>query len=73
MPMATKLDKYVTYFEGVPKIKLHGSLITWSCRVMDKLKPFYPTTLMPMATKLSKMVTYTKTLLPIKYHDHIIT
>ena len=30
MPIATKIDRMVTY-EGLPLIKSHDPLITWSC------------------------------------------
>ena len=33
MPMATKLGRLVTYYEGFPPIISHDFLITWSCRI----------------------------------------
>ena len=33
MPMATKLGSLVTFHEGLPPIKSHDFLITWSCRI----------------------------------------
>ena len=30
MPIATKLDRVVTYYEELPPIKSHDPLITWS-------------------------------------------
>ena len=38
VPMATKLDKMVTYFDGLLRIKLHDSLITWSCKITWQTK-----------------------------------
>ena len=39
--MAIKLDKMVTFFEGLLSIKLHVVFITWSCGYYNKLKPLY--------------------------------
>ena len=33
MPMATKLGRVVTYYEQLPPIKSHDSLITWFCKI----------------------------------------
>ena len=33
MPMATKPDRVVTYYEGLPPLKSHDPLITWSCKI----------------------------------------
>ena len=38
VPMATKLDKMITYFDGLLPIKSHDSLITWSCGITWKTK-----------------------------------
>ena len=34
MPIATKLARVLTYYEGIPPIKSDDPLITWSCEVM---------------------------------------
>ena len=36
MPMATTLDRMVTYIEKDPSVKSHYPLMTWSCEVMVK-------------------------------------
>ena len=69
--MATKLVKEVTYHEGLPPIKSHDFLITWSCLITWQIKKI-STTGVPMATKLGWMVTYLNGLLTIKGHDHLV-
>ena len=34
MPLATKLDRVVTYYERLPLITPHDTSITWTCEVM---------------------------------------
>ena len=34
MSIATKLDRMVTYHEGLPPVKLHNPLIKWSCKIL---------------------------------------
>ena len=41
MHMAIKLGRGVTYHEGVPPIKSHDPLITWSCKITRQTKPIY--------------------------------
>ena len=38
MPMATKLDRVVTYHERLPSIKIHDLLITWYCEITWQTK-----------------------------------
>ena len=38
MTMSTKLDKGVTYYEGVPCIKSHDAWIMWLCRITWQTK-----------------------------------
>ena len=38
MPMGTKLDRVVTYHEGIPPIKSRDPLITWSCEITRQTK-----------------------------------
>ena len=38
MPMATKVGRVVTYHEGLPPIKSHDRLITWSCKITGQTK-----------------------------------
>ena len=33
MPMATKPDRVVTYYEELPILKSHDPLITWSFKI----------------------------------------
>ena len=37
MTMVTKLDSVVLYNEELPSIKSQNLLITWSCKICDKL------------------------------------
>ena len=34
MPMITKIGRMVTCHKGLPPIKSHNTLITWSCDIM---------------------------------------
>ena len=34
MPIATRLARVLTYYEGLPPIKSDDPLVTWSCEVM---------------------------------------
>ena len=38
MPMTTKLGWVVTYYQGLPPMKPHNTLITWSCKIMRQTK-----------------------------------
>ena len=38
MATATKVSGVVTYYEGLPPIKAHGPLITWSCEITWQTK-----------------------------------
>ena len=38
VPMATKLDRIVTYLDGILPIKSHDSFITWSWEIMLQTK-----------------------------------
>ena len=43
MPVVTKLGRVVTYSEGLPPIKSHGSLSTYSYNIMWQTEVFiYP-------------------------------
>ena len=33
MPMITELSRGATYHDGIPPIKSHGHIITWSCKI----------------------------------------
>ena len=70
MPIAAKL-RGVTYYEGVPPIKSHDPLITWSSEITWQTKNITPTA-MPVTTRPDRIVTYLGWLLPIKSHDHLI-
>ena len=67
MPMATKLVRGLTYHQGIPTIKSHDPLASWSCKITWQTKNI------SLAAKLGRMVTYLKLLLPVKSHDHKIT
>ena len=69
VPMATKLDRMVTYFERLLTIKSFYALITWSCKVTWQ-KIFI--TRVPMANKLGRIMTLLDGLLPIITHDPLI-
>ena len=38
MPMTTKLGWVVTYYQGLPPMKPHNTLIAWSCKIMRQTK-----------------------------------
>ena len=42
VPMATKLDRMVTYLDGLLHIKLHDRLIRWSCDITWQSKVVSP-------------------------------
>ena len=42
MPMATKLGRVTTYFEGLLLIKLHDVLIAWPCEITWEIKNIPP-------------------------------
>ena len=67
MPMATKLGRMVTYFEGLLTIKSFNALITWSNE-----KHYISTIRVSMAT-LCRIVIYFDGSLPIKSHDPFIS
>ena len=67
MPMATKLDRMVTYLEGLLSIKSHDH---FNYAVLQghlaKENHITSTTTVPMITKRSNVVTSLEGLLPIK-------
>ena len=73
MSMTAKLDRMVTYLEGLVTIKSHNTLITWSCKVTWQENQYISTTNVLMATKLGKMMTYFERLLTIKSFYALIT
>ena len=76
MPIATKLGRVVTYHEGLPPIKSHDPLITWSCKITWQTKFIItPLPKVAMTRKLGRMVTltYLEGLLTIKSHNALIT
>ena len=72
MPMATKFGRVVTCHEGLPPIKPHDPLITWSFEITSQTKTVVSTTRVPVATKLGSKVTYLDGLLSIKSYDPLI-
>ena len=70
----TKLGRVVAYHEGLPPIKSHEALITWSSNISWQTKFIInSTTRVVMTTKLGKMVAHLNGLLPIKSYDPMIT
>ena len=72
----TKLGRVVTYHpvKGLPPVKLHEPLITWSSNISWQIKFIInSTTRVVMTTKLGKMVAHLNGLLPIKSYDPMIT
>ena len=53
MPMTTKLDRGVTYYERIQSVRLHDLIIIYA-RLRDKLKTFISITTIPLAAKLGK-------------------
>ena len=71
MLMATKLGRVVTHPGGLPPIKLHDLLITWSCKTTWQTKNV--TTKVLITTKRGRMVTYFEWLLPITLVNPLVT
>ena len=65
MPMVTKLDRVVTYLEGLLPIKLHDPLITSPCNITQKTKTI-STIIVSMGTKHGRMMTYLEGSISIK-------
>ena len=63
MPLATKLDRMVTYLDGLLPIKVPDPLITWSCEIIRQTG----TIISPMPP--NKVVTYYEELPLIKLLD----
>ena len=72
VPMATKLDRMVTYFERLLTIKSFYALITWSCKVTKKKILYISITRVPMANKLGRIMISFDGLLPIITNDLLI-
>ena len=70
MSMATRLGGIVIYYGGLPPIKSHDHLTTWSYEITSQTKNIYNKTV-PMATKLGRIVTYRNGHLPIKLR-HVV-
>ena len=69
MPGPIKLDRVVTYHEGLPPINLHDHLIMWYCEITRQ----YKTTTVCIATKFGRMVTYLRdSLIVIQGFDHVV-
>ena len=60
VPRATKIKTKVAYVQRLLPIKPHDTLITWSCKTHEKLKPLYLKDTVPMTTKLGSMAPYIK-------------
>ena len=72
MPMATKLDRVVTYCERLPYSHIIFSP-SHLVRLPNKLNCYISTSNRPIATKHGMPVTYHETLPPIKLHDPLNT
>ena len=74
-PMANKLGWVVTYLKGLLPIKLHGSLVMWSCCITWQiifskiLKHEISSTTILMATKPDMVITYHEGFPPITSLD----
>ena len=73
VPMATKLDRMVTYLNGLVPVKSHSHLITWFCKITWQTKIIKSSLPLSTASKLDRMITYLDELLPIKSHVPLIT
>ena len=71
--IATKLDKVVTYHEGVPPIKSHDPLITWFSEITWQTKIIISPLPVAMAAKFGRMAAHLDWLLLMKLHDSLIT
>ena len=76
--MATKLDRMVSYFDGLPRLNLYDLLLRDLARSRDKIKLiylhyYYISTPVPIATKLGTMMTYLEGLLIIKSFSALTT
>ena len=72
MPMATNLGKMVTYYEGLPPVKLHDPLITWSSETHDKLETWYLHYQSAYGHQTWQDLTYRNELLTKKLYDILI-
>ena len=67
MSIPTKLCRVVFYHQGLPPIKLHDPLITWSFEITWQTKNHYNFAIrVAMAIKLCRIVTYHDGFLPHK-------
>lgn len=67
MLMVTKISRLLTSLKWLPRVKLHNTLITWSCNITPQNKTLI--SLVPqwfIAINLGRMVTYPEKLLSIK-------
>ena len=71
--MTTKLGRMVAHLNGLLSIKLHDTLITWSCDFMWKAKTIISPLPQPVSTNLGRMVTYLEGLLSKKSHNILVT
>ena len=72
MSTNTKLDRMMTYLEGLLRINSHDHLVTRSCEICGKPKPLYLYYHNFMVTKLGRVVTYPEGLPSIKSHDLLV-
>ena len=72
--MVTRYDKEITtHCKEIQLVKLHGTLIWWSCEITRKMKNVKSPLIRPMDTKLGKIMTYYERLPFLKSHYPLIT
>ena len=72
MPMVTKLERDVIYYEGVPPIKFHKTLIMRSCEILWLTETLYLHYHSTYGSKAWHDIDLEQ-LPPIKLRDHIIS
>lgn len=72
--MVTRYDKEITtHCKEIQLVKLHDTLIWWSCEITRKMKNVKSPLIRPMDTKLGKIMTYYERLPFLKSHYPLIT
>ena len=72
MSIPTQLIRVLTYHEGLPPVKTHNPLITWSCKITWQAKNILLSQC-PWLTKLGRVLTHHEGLSLIKSHDPLST
>lgn len=70
--MVTQYDKEITtHCKEIQLVKLHDTLIWWSCEITRKMKNVKFPLIRPMDTKLGKIMTYYERLLKVTLRDFL--